>query len=124
MRDFVTSLARVALDWVSLTMISIVRFDPPALNPYLRSSLTCLTTKASDPAKPASGPVCGLTKPILRTSVGPDAAGPWIPQDARRPVAPKAAAPSPADLRKDRRLRPPDTSVDTRTPDSEGTTLS
>jgi len=63
--SFATSAARLGLDWLSLTMTSTAWVWLPILMPLATAFLNSPSTKPSGSAKIASGPVDGVTNPIL-----------------------------------------------------------
>lgn len=71
-RLLATSAARLASDWLSFTVIDTSCFLPATVIPFLAkwSRTAAMTTEFASP-NGASGPVSGLTKPILMAS--------WLP---------------------------------------------
>ena len=67
--------------------------------------MICFSTYLSPDAKPASGPVSGVMKPMLMVPLadaGPRALEPEL-QAARRPPAPTANVPAPMPFSRERR---------------------
>ena len=67
-----TSAARFGFDWLSLAMISIVTGAPLLMMPPIAFCRPAMIQSCASP-KPASGPVVGLTSPILKTFACADA---------------------------------------------------
>jgi hypothetical protein len=85
-----TWAARESLDWLSAVKISTRYFFPPMVRPGANASRTFVSTNGLAVAKAASGPVIGLTKPILMVPAEEPPVEPF------RPLLHPVARPTPA----------------------------
>jgi hypothetical protein len=92
-----TWAARESLDWLSAVTISTRYFFPPMVRPLANASRTFFSTNGFAVAKAASGPVIGLTKPIL-TVPAAELVEPLRPllQPVTRPAPARPASPAKA----------------------------
>ena len=80
MRSPVTCAARLVSDWVSLTMkVMGCVWPSPHSRPSATAASHCLTHQASGMPNEASGPVSGVTKPILISRPPPSPPPPSLP---------------------------------------------